>query len=241
MKTVEKKAGLRERIASMVTNRFFIIETIILSSFLMFMYGGLGFIVGLLIALLTLWAIKWDLSYFGFGKVNFLYSLKQAILYTCIIILINDLLISPIIELYLFQEIDLSAFDSIRGNAFNFFLMILFMWVVAAFGEEFLYRGYIMKRTAQLLGNTNGAWIIALWISAIIFGFSHAYQGPSGVLTTGFVGFLLAIIFYKHKENLMIPILTHGIYDSYGIYMIYISKDQWSKELFQTIIQSTNL
>lgn len=241
METVKNKIGFREKVAKLVTNRFFIIEVIILCSFLMYMYGGLGYILGIIIAVITLWALHWDLSYFGIGKVKWWYSLKQAILYTLIIIFLNDLLLSPIIELYLFQDIDLSAFDSLRGNTNNLLIMLLFMWIVAAFGEEFLYRGYIMKRAAILLGNTKRAWIIALFISAIIFGFSHAYQGPSGILTTGLVGLMLAYIFYEHKVNLMIPILTHGIYDTYGIYMIYMNQDQWSKEFIQTIIQATNL
>ena len=241
METVNNKTGIREKIAMLFTNPFFIIEVIILCSFLMYMYGGLGYILGIIIAVITLWALDWDLSYFGIGKVKWWYSLKQAVLYTLIIILLNDLLLSPIIELYLFQDIDLSAFDSLRGNTMNLFIMLLFMWIAAAFGEEFLYRGYLMKRSAILLGNTKRAWIIALFISATIFGFSHAYQGPGGILTTGLVGLILAYIFYEHRENLMIPILTHGIYDSYGIYLIYLSKDQWPKEFVQTIIQSTSL
>ena len=104
METVKNKIGLHKKIAKLVTNRFFIIEVIILCSFLMFMYGGLGFILGIIIAVITLWALNWDLSYFGIGKVKWWYALKQAFLYTLIIILVNDLLLSPIIELYLLQD-----------------------------------------------------------------------------------------------------------------------------------------
>ena len=59
----------------------------------MWWFGGPGYLVGLAISLVTLWAIKWDWSYFGLGEAKWISSIVPAIGYTMIIILLNDFLI----------------------------------------------------------------------------------------------------------------------------------------------------
>jgi uncharacterized protein len=240
METRTLKLSFREKAKQFLTSPFFIIETVVVSSFLMAWLGGLGFIVGLVIALLTFWATRWDLEYFGLGKAKWTLSIVPAIGYTMIIILLNDFLIEPLTEILTNEPVDLSNFEGRRGNLQNLLIMLAIMWVMAAFGEEFFYRGYVMKRLAILFGNNNSSWILAVFISSILFGLTHGYQGISGMITTGIVGLILALAFYRNRSNLAVGILTHGIYDTYGILLIYFEKELVLKnimiEIYQTII-----
>lgn len=59
---------------------------------------------------------------------------------------------------------------------------------VAAVGEEYLYRGYML----HVLAGTTGAWP-AVAITAISFGVAHGYQKLIGVARATLLGFLLAL------------------------------------------------
>jgi len=223
----------REKIASLMTSPFTIISVISLIFTISIFTGNIGTLLGFVVVIFTLWAIKWDWSYFGIQRNPFLQTLLKALLYTLLIILVNDVLFQPAIELF-FGETDLTALDGIRGNLLNYLVFILIMWVVAAFGEEFLYRGYMCKGLARIFGNTRLAWSAAIIISSSVFGFAHLYQGMSGVITTAFVAIIFGVIFYRNQKNLWIGILTHGIYDVFGITLIFLEKEliitNWAQE-----------
>ena len=221
-----------------LTSPFFIIQTVVVITFLMAWLGSLGFIVGLAIALLTFWATKWDRAYFGLGKANWANSIVPAIGFTLIIILLNDFLTEPLVEILTGMTVDISQFEALHGNLQNLIIMLAVMWVMAAFGEEFFFRAYMMNRLGHLLGNNYFSWILAAFISAFSFGLAHAYQGVSGVITTGIVGLVLALVFYNNRNNLLVGILTHGIYDTYGLLLIYFEKELVIKSIMIEIFQS---
>lgn len=81
--------------------------------------------------------------------------------------------------------------------------------VVAAFCEEYIYRGVLFQLLSlQLEGNIWGAIIL----SAIIFGFGHGTQGEKAILQIipFAIGFhVLAVI----SEGLMLPMIVHFIYN----------------------------
>jgi len=56
---------------------------------------------------------------------------------------------------------DLSDFSSTRGHIGILLLWILLTWTLGAFGEEMVYRGYLMNRVAGLMHGTRTGWIIA--------------------------------------------------------------------------------
>lgn len=200
--------------------------------------GGPGYFLGLLAALVTLWATRWDWSYFGLGNVKWAASIVPALGYVMLILLINDFLMEPIVELIVGEGIHLESFDGIRGNLSNLLMMLAIMWVMAAFIEEFFFRGYIMNRIANILGNKKTSWIIAIILSSMMFGIVHGYQGISGMITTGIVGLILGLAYYCNRNNLMVGILAHGIYDTYGLTMIYFGNELFIKNIMKEIFQS---
>ena len=60
--------------------------------------------------------------------------------------------------------------------------IVLVAWFAAGFGEELLYRGFLMDRLMRLRGMRGAKWPAAI-IQAAIFGLAHLYQGLGGVLS----------------------------------------------------------
>lgn len=119
------------------------------------------------------------------------------------------------------QAMDFSQFDSFNGNLSATLGLLVFMWVSAAFGEEILFRGYLMKQFIKFFGKSKVSLLINILLFGIIFGWLHSYQGISGQVITGIVGMLLAIIFYIRKYDLWFIIAVHGFFDTIALVFIY--------------------
>jgi membrane protease YdiL (CAAX protease family) len=61
--------------------------------------------------------------------------------------------------------------------------------VTAGVCEEFIYRGFVI---AALSRAGLPLWLVVI-LSSILFGLAHAYQGRSGIVSTGIFGVLLAL------------------------------------------------
>jgi len=229
------KLSFRDKIGKLFGRPIFIISVITLVFILTLFTGGVGYIFGMVIVLITFWAKRWDWIYFGLSKPKWTKSIINGILYAIGIFVLVDILFQPIIE-HLFGEIDLQNFDGIRGNFINYIIFVLFMWIIAGIGEEILYRGYIVKRIAIICGDSNKSWLFAVAITAVLFGLAHIYQGISGVITTGIIGLIMGMIFFKHRKNLFIAMLTHGFYDMIGITLIYLDKERIITEFVNNLI-----
>ena len=155
-------------------------------------------------------------------------------LYTLLIIVISDFMVQVLIE-KIWGGDDVSSFEGIKGDWLNYILFLAIMWVVAAFGEEFLFRGYMTKQLARIFGDSGKAWIVAVIISSVAFGFAHTYQGTSGIISSLFVALIFGFIFFKNKTNLWVCILTHGFYDVYGITLLFLGKYDTTKWAMENI------
>ena len=116
---------------------------------------------------------------------------------------------------------DLTAFNDIVGNAPLLAIYLALNWVLAAFGEETVWRGYALPRAAEFLGTGSRAWILALVLVNTAFGLAHLYQGPSGVIQATVGGVLLGVLYLVTGRNLLAPILAHGIGNSIDFTVMY--------------------
>ncbi len=119
---------------------------------------------------------------------------------------------------------DVSMFSNLVGNTFFLLISLLIAWTIAAFGEEMVYRGYLLNRVAFLFGETRASLVIALFITSVLFGLVHLYQGTSGMITTGFSGLVFGIAYLVNGRNLWAPIIAHGVYDTIGFVLIYLGR-----------------
>jgi membrane protease YdiL (CAAX protease family) len=119
------------------------------------------------------------------------------------------------------KQPDLAQYQILVGNAKLALVGIALAWVLAAFGEELVYRGYLMNRVAELGRNTRGAWLVSLLLISALFGFGHCHQGLTGVLEEGFAGLLLGLLYFATGRNLSVPIVAHGVEDTIDVVLLY--------------------
>jgi membrane protease YdiL (CAAX protease family) len=130
----------------------------------------------------------------------------------------------PLLVRWLHKQPDLETFRALNGNLKWTLIAILGAWTLAAFGEEMVYRGYLMNRVADLFNRTRSAWIISLIAVHVGFGLAHAYQGVTGVIDEGLMGLLLGLIYLRTGRNLSVPIIAHGVSDSIDLILIFLGK-----------------
>jgi uncharacterized protein len=96
------------------------------------------------------------------------------------------------------------------------------VWIFAAFGEEIGYRGYLITRAADLGNRSKLAYVAAMLYVAVLFGLGHVYKGPPGIVDSTYSGLVLGGIYLLSGRNLWIPILAHGISDTFAIIVIFM-------------------
>jgi membrane protease YdiL (CAAX protease family) len=134
------------------------------------------------------------------------------------------LVTQPILVQWLHKQPDLELFRAVHSNVKLLLVFVALSWTLAAFGEEMVYRGYVMNRVADLFNRTSAAWIISLLAVNVGFGLAHAYQGLTGVLDEGLMGLLYGIIYLRTGRNLAVPIVAHGVQDTIDFLLIFAGK-----------------
>ncbi len=117
---------------------------------------------------------------------------------------------------------DLTLFNDLVGSMQLLLIYLGLNWVLAAFGEELVWRGYALPRTAQFFGSGPRAWLIALLVVNLAFGLAHLYQGPSGVIQATVAGVLLGVLYIATGRNLVVPIIAHGVSNSIDFTVMYL-------------------
>lgn len=138
-----------------------------------------------------------------------------------------------VIEIYITQPLliritekqpDLSDFAVLHGNLKYTLVALGLAWTLAAFGEEMVWRGYLMSRVADLGDRTRAAWMASLLVVNCGFGMAHAYQGVTGIIDEGFMGVLLGIFYCATGCNLIVPIVAHGVSDTIDVLLLFVGK-----------------
>ena len=104
--------------------------------------------------------------------------------------------------------------DEIRVRKESLIWILIAIWTVVAFGEEMLFRGYVLNRVAEVFNRTKLGWTVGLLVSSVLFGLMHFYQGYFAVLISFLIGLAFGIAYIRLGFNLWVPIFAHGIYDT---------------------------
>ena len=226
---------MKTKIYNYLNKPYAVILVMLIAPLFGFIDRNLVFFFGLGVAFLILRGSKFDWARFGIGQKITGKTILKSLIITLGLISLFYILIDPLLQSWL-GEYDLSSIDDIRGNLVGYVVLMIIVWIFAAFGEEFLFRGYYMKALAELLGNKNKAWLLSAFITSLYFGVSHIYQGLVGVVSVFLWSFAISMIFTKNRNNLLLLVLIHGIYDSIGITLIYLNKDQVISEWVQQLL-----
>lgn len=194
---------------------------VIAASFLGTRYASpLGMLFGVAVAVMFIKLRGESLADFGFRPAKLLrsiFSIGVILAFSLVLFLYAE----PVLERY-FGPVDLSFFAPLAGNISAYFVLLIAAWIGAAFGEEVVYRGFIMTRLAQIFSFSSFGWILAILLQASLFGFAHSYQGMVGMIEI----FLLAIVMgagYVFCGRSLWPlIIAHGLIDTFVLTDFYL-------------------
>ena len=134
------------------------------------------------------------------------------------------LVTQPILTRLFGRQPDLELFRMVTGNIKMTVLFIALSWTLAAFGEEMVWRGYVMNRVADVGGRTPRAWIVSLVLMSVVFGLAHGYQGMTGWVEEGIAGLALGLMYLRTGRNLCVPIIAHGMCDTIDMVLIFYGR-----------------
>ena len=113
------------------------------------------------------------------------------------------------------------AFQFVTGNASVIPFMLYLVIVVAGFGEETFYRGWMFERLGKLLGHSFAAKLAAVAITASLFAIVHyPEQGGPGVEQALVMGLVFGSIF-AITGQIFLLMIVHATFDLTAVWMIY--------------------
>lgn len=93
--------------------------------------------------------------------------------------------------------------------------LALVLLTVVAISEETVFRGYLLRRFAQVMGSRS----LAVVLTSALFALGHAYEGALGAIATGVIGVVLALV-YLWRGSLVAPMTMHFIQDFIGLLIV---------------------
>lgn len=132
-------------------------------------------------------------------------------------ILLGQFLIEPVTDLFWSKPSPPALANEITGNVKIAFVGLLLVWTFAAFGEEIVYRGYLLTRAADVGKRSELAYWIGILLVSILFGYGHYYKGAAGVIDSGVAGVILGSAYMLAGRNLWASIFAHGFIDTFAV------------------------
>ena len=120
---------------------------------------------------------------------------------------------------------DMTGYDYLKDNIGMLLLTLAGVYIVSSFGEEVIYRGFLITRISQIGADSKKAIIVAVILSSIIFGLIHYDWGPMGIVQTGFMGLVLGICYIKLQRRLWILIFAHAYMDTILMVQLYLASN----------------
>ncbi len=170
-----------------------------------------------------------SLSHFGFSfkKFNWKFGLKTFLQSILVFILaVAGFIIGSIIMANITgipESSDMSGYDYLKNNIWMLFLTLGGVYIVSSFGEEVIYRAFLINRISELGLSSKKGKIITVIISAAIFGLAHYNWGIMGIVQTGFMGLALGFCYIYLKKRIWVLIIAHAYMDTILMLQLYFS------------------
>lgn len=98
------------------------------------------------------------------------------------------------------------------GNLFYFLFLLIGVWLLAAIGEELVYRGYLLNRLIDLFGQSKARWGIGLIVGSLAFSLSHGISNRASIIGVFLIGLTEGGLYLVNRRNLWLSIVFHGIW-----------------------------
>lgn len=160
------------------------------------------------------------LNRIGFGDRLGLRHILLAIVAIAILRL-TAVTLEPLWESLLGGPRDLDRFSHIQGSPAALAGLLAVSWSVAAFGEEIAYRIVLMRGISFVMGDSSMAAWLAVVVQALLFGLIHAYQGPTGIVSTATHGLVFGAVTLIGRWSIWPAAIAHGVNNTIGILSLY--------------------
>lgn len=184
-------------------------------------------LVPVLVATALVWLARQSWRQLGlFGRGSFARTLGLSIaLAAFAVVVIYALGLRAAVALGL-PPLDVSVFKFLIEGKLAAYLafMAVVVWGSAAIGEELVFRGFVMNRFEALFNRLPLTLVLAVVAQTVLFGLSHGYQGPTGLLLSGTTGLFFGAAYYVSGRNLLLTVLTHGFVNSTFITAIFLGR-----------------
>ena len=168
---------------------------------------------------------KWSDFGLTFGRINLKGSLRIFLrsLLVCILGLSGYILGSIIMANIsgMPESADMSNYEYFHDNIFMLIITLIGVYIVSSFGEEVVYRAFLINRISELGLDSKYGKMATVLISAVIFGLVHFEWGPTGIVSTGLMGLVMGIFYLKFKKKLWILVLAHAYMDTILLVQVY--------------------
>jgi membrane protease YdiL (CAAX protease family) len=113
------------------------------------------------------------------------------------------------------------AYHYLAGNTAALPMAVFTMIVVAGFGEETVFRGFLFERLGRLLGRSAGAKALIVLATAGLFALAHlADQGVAGAEQAMITGLVFGALFAA-TGGIWMLMCAHAAYDLLSVAIIY--------------------
>lgn len=134
---------------------------------------------------------------------------------------LGSILIAPITGIP--ESADMSNYAYMQNNIPMLILTLVGVYIVSSFGEEVIYRAFLINRISEMGFSDKWKNKIAIILSAIIFGLIHYEWGPMGMVQTTFMGLVLGYFFLRYDRNIWILVLAHAYMDTILMVQMYLA------------------
>lgn len=116
---------------------------------------------------------------------------------------------------------DLGVFADVEGDVALLLLLVALSWTLGAFVEEVAFRGFLLTRLREVLGEGRVAVVVAVLVSSVLFGVLHSEQGLVGVVVVALdaVAFCGLRLYYG---TLWASVLAHGFNNTLGLVTFFL-------------------
>jgi len=168
--------------------------------------------------LLWVWLSRTPWHAIGFvPPKSWIASLGIGIAFGCVFKLLMKAVVMPLLGADPINQ----AYHYLAGNTAALPGMILAFIVVAGFGEETVYRGWMFERLRKLWGTAVWARTSMVLLSSVIFGLAHySVQGRAGAEQAIMTGLVFGTIFAV-THRIFLVMVAHAAFDLMALAIIY--------------------
>jgi membrane protease YdiL (CAAX protease family) len=156
----------------------------------------------------------------GLSAHTFIVGILSAILWMAFIKIIYFPFINYFFKNYIKAY---TEYDFIKNNIVTLLIITVAAWIVGGFYEEIVFRGFIQGTIQKWFVKYKSSYWIAGLFTSILFGLYHWQQGIFGVIPAGLGSFYWTYLLRRYNGNLWYPIVSHALYDTIALMMIYLN------------------